>query len=119
MHPKTYAARALAAAAICLATTGLVAAPALAAETQRAPEGSAVRVKLAGIDLSTAEGLARLDARLDRAARQACEVYNGSALDKGPEVQACLTAARTGALQQLARLGYDVPAQLSGGGGSR
>ena len=86
----------LAAAALGLAVT---ATPALAGD--EAPKG---KVSLSGLDLSTAEGQKMLDQRIDRVARDICEVdkvQTGSRL-KSRAVRDCYNKARKSAKQQVA-----------------
>lgn len=85
----------LAAAALGLAVT---ATPALAGD--QAPTG---KVSLSGLDLSTAEGQKMLDQRIDRVARDICEVdktHTGSRL-QSRTVRDCYRKARLSAKKQV------------------
>ena len=90
---------AIATAALGLALT---ASPALADN----PESQSVDIDFAGIDLSTPEGQRILDQRIERAARQVCDVYQsrtGSRI-RSREVRECLTQARASARSQVASI---------------
>ena len=94
-------------AAIAAASFGLAlsASPAHAGpEEAPRPEGST-----AGLDLSTAEGQRLLDQRIDRAARQVCEIdrYPIGTRIRSFEARECVAKARASAQQQMATIIQD------------
>ena len=93
---------ALATASISLA---FASSPALAG-TDAAPTQT---VSTAGLDLSTAEGQLMLEQRIDRAARQVCQVnraQTGTRI-RSFEAQKCLAKARASAQRQVASIVAD------------
>lgn len=110
------AGRSIVAGLIALTASGALAAP----EPRLLVSGQDARnvpVSLSGLDLARARDRATLTIRIDRAARQVCDVHGGSKLDGGADALACLTRAKDGAAQQLAQLGLPVPERVAGGGG--
>ncbi len=87
-----------------------LAVPAAAAE----PEAVTVRISTAGIDLTTAEGRAKLEERITAKVRKACTIGTASRYNYGRPVldQACIAEARAEALAKAER----VAAAKSAGG---
>ncbi|BDI59828.1 UrcA family protein [Qipengyuania nanhaisediminis] len=88
--------------AIAAATLAFSAAPALAGPEQLPTQ----KVSTAGIDLATPEGQAMLDRRIERAAREVCQV---DAVRTGTRIRAadsvaCLAHARASAQRQVATM---------------
>jgi len=79
--------------------------PALAAP-QSAEEAVTVRIQTAGIDVTTTEGRAELEARIDAKIRTACTVSKGSRFAYGRTVrdETCISKARAAALAEVERL---------------
>jgi len=72
-----------------------------------------VRVEISDLDLASGYDRDTLTIRIERAARQVCDVNLASKLDKGPTGQICMSQARSGAREQLAALGLAEPARLA------
>ena len=68
-----------------------------------------VEVRFADLNLDTAYGRARLDWRIEQAARTACDVHRGSDVDKLAPAIECLGKARATALAQLNARGLSLP----------
>jgi len=87
-----------------LALTALTA-PAFAAP-QTAEETVTVRIQTAGIDVTTTEGRAELEARIETKVRTACTVSKASRYSYGRTVldEACISKARAEALAEVERL---------------
>lgn len=93
---------AIAVATFGLATTSVMATPALAQTETRAT----MKVSTAGLDLNTLEGQEILDARIERAAREVCE-FDRVALGTrivSSATRECVAKARASAEQQVASL---------------
>ena len=93
--------------AIATAAVGLVftATPALAGPAELPRQ----EVSIAGIDLATPEGQRMLDQRIERAARQVCQVdtiRTGTRI-RSHAAQTCLAKARVSAQQQVASIMED------------
>ncbi len=91
----------------------LTASAALAGETMNvvsSAEGEtrSVAVRTSDLNLASASHRAKLASRIDMAARSACQMHAGSAIDALPSAQACYTSAHAGALAQLAARGIAV-----------
>ncbi|OYW44033.1 MAG: hypothetical protein B7Z08_03955 [Sphingomonadales bacterium 32-68-7] len=104
--------------AVLAGVLGLVASGAIAADTSSltvSAEGTtrSVKVRIADLDLASTSGQARLESRINDAARRACDIHAGSAIDTGPLAKACFAQARSGALAQLETRGLAVPARLA------
>ncbi len=86
--------------------------------SQHAPDARAMQVAVADLDLGTQYDRRTLAIRIDKAARQVCDVNEGSRLDGMPSALSCVDQARTGALAQLEQRGLDGRqlAQVSFGG---
>ncbi|MEQ1688127.1 MAG: UrcA family protein [Sphingopyxis sp.] len=93
--------------AILLAST-VTAASAASAETR---ERVTARVSLEGINLMTSDGMARLESRLHRAARRACQRDSNSAWFLTRSTDACIAEMVADGLAQGRRI-----ALRSGGG---
>ena len=93
--------------AIATASLGLVftASPALAGPAELPTQ----HVSIAGLDLATPEGQRMLDQRINRAAREVCQVDNipTGTLIRSQAAQECLTKARASAQQQVAAIVED------------
>lgn len=63
-------------------------------------------VSIEGLDLTTAKGQARVERRIDQAARMVCGDDTGGRyrLLSNPQTRACIAAAKAGAMRQIARL---------------
>lgn len=88
----------IALAAVC--SLGLIASPALAAK----PETQSMSVEYADLNLSSPEGLAKLDRRIDKAARKVCrmdEIQTGTRV-RSANAQRCYEAAINSAKSQMA-----------------
>ncbi|WP_299195823.1 UrcA family protein [uncultured Erythrobacter sp.] len=88
--------------AIATATLGLAftASPAFADPAELPHQA----ISIAGLDLATPEGQRMLDRRIDRAAREVCQVDNirtGTRI-RSQEAQRCFAKARASAQQQVA-----------------
>lgn len=97
---KTFA---MAAAVLGLACT---AQPAFAESNHSTTDRMTMTVNLSGIDLSTPEGQATADRRINSAARKVCRVtttLTGTRI-MSQDARACLAKARAGASQQLAAI---------------
>jgi len=104
-----------------LCATGALASagePGLLVSERPDPDTRALEVRVSDLDLADAKAQRTLAIRVDRAARQVCDIYAGSELDKLPSAQACLTEARAGALAQLEARGVPA-ATLAAAGGMR
>lgn len=88
------------------ATLALIAAAPVAAAPSANGEAVTVRVDIADIDLTSAEGRAALEARLDTKLRAACTVETRLRYGLGREIvdQDCLAEARTAALAEADRI---------------
>jgi UrcA family protein len=123
--PYLKTAHAVARAALCgllgLCATGALAAsdPEMVVSHQSHPDSRAVEVRVSDLNLADADAQRQLAIRVDRAARQVCDIYAGSELDKLPRAQTCRTEARAGALAQLEARGVPAAARLAAAGGMR
>ncbi len=89
-----------------LAAMSAMSIAALAAPASAAPAGQAIRVEYSDLNLTTAEGQATLDRRLDDAARQVCGI---GAMQTGTRMESrdarrCYREAKTSLAQQFANL---------------
>lgn len=100
---------------VFLLTMAVVAGSLVPAPPACAADLDAVSIDVAvhDLDLGTAAGLARLDARLARAATQACEAPSRKGAFNNQTFSACKTAALGAARTQAARI---AEAQAKGGG---
>jgi UrcA family protein len=76
-----------------------------------------VAVEVADLDLTRAYDRDTLAIRIANAAREVCDVHDGSKLDKQAGANACLAQARAAALAQLESRGLNAPQMRSAGGG--
>jgi UrcA family protein len=76
-----------------------------------------VAVEVADLDLTRAYDRDTLAIRIANAAREVCDVHDGSKLDKQAGANACLAQARAEALAQLESRGLNAPQMRSAGGG--
>lgn len=72
-----------------------------------------VEVRISDLNLASASGQDRLTSRIADAARRACDVHSGSAIDRLPSARNCLAQARNGVLAQLDRRGITAPSRLA------
>ncbi|MFU7529095.1 UrcA family protein [Qipengyuania sp. ASV99] len=88
------------------ATLALIAAAPVAAAPSAGEASVTVRVDIADIDLTSAEGRAALEARLDAKLRAACTIETRLRYGLGREIvdQDCLASARTAALAEAERM---------------
>jgi len=95
--------RAALAGLLGLCATGAVAAsgPEVVVSERPNADTRAVAVRVSDLNLADAEAQRTLAIRVERAARQVCDMYAGSELDKMPSAQTCFTEAKAGALAQL------------------
>lgn len=113
--------RAAVAGLLGLCATGALAAsdPELVVSERQNADTRAVEVRASDLNLNDAHDQRTLALRVERAAREVCDMYAGSELDKLPSAQACLAEAREGALAQLQARGLPAEARLAGAGGMR
>lgn len=104
MMTKTFAA--VAALAAVSATGALANGDAQLIVSQHGNPARTIAVSMAGVDMDNARHRQNLDIRIERAARQVCDVNGGSKLDTLPDARACMADARAGAEQQLAAMGH-------------
>jgi len=111
--------RAAVAGLLGLCATGALAAsdPELLVSQPQNGDTRAVAVRVSDLNLADAHAQRTLALRLDRAAREVCNMYAGSEIDKLPSARTCLDEARAGAIAQLEARG--VPARLAAAGGMR
>ena len=93
---------------IILSTLALAAAAAMpvAASAQAAEEVVTVRVGVADLDLTTSQGRAALEARLDAQLRKACRIDTRTRYALGQDMidEKCVTEARSAALAEAERI---------------
>lgn len=70
----------------------------------RSPELVTQTVSFADLDLTKAEGIATLEARISAAAKKVCKRAFNYDLQSGAEFEACKKAAIAGAVEQVAAL---------------
>ncbi|WP_084662574.1 UrcA family protein [Erythrobacter sanguineus] len=90
---------------IALSAVAAITAPAIAAP-QAAEQTVLVRIAYGDIDLTSAEGRAALEARIDAKLRQVCTVQGIGRFSNGRAVrdESCITEARTAALAEVERV---------------
>lgn len=88
-----------------IAALAAVAAP-VSAASQLADEIVTVRIVYGDIDLSTSEGRATLEQRVDKQLRKACTIESNSRYGYGRDIvdQKCVADARTAALAEAERI---------------
>lgn len=93
---------------LILSTLVLAAAAAVPAAAAPAPSEKTVTVRVgyADIDLTSAEGRAALEARVDAKLREACTVESNSRYDHGRDIvdEKCVAEARSAALAEVERV---------------
>jgi len=88
--------------AVLTALCVLICATAMAQQPSGAVESASRKISLAGLDLSTPEGMAAARERVHEAARQLCsEVAHSTDLAHQPNFIKCVDATMASALQQL------------------
>jgi len=112
--------RAAVAGLLGLCATGAFAAnPELVVSEPPSADTRAVAVRVADLNLADEQAQRQIALRVERAARQVCDVFEGSELDKLPKASACLKEARAGAFAQLEARGLPKTARLMAAGGMR
>jgi len=113
--------RAAVAGLLGLCATGALAAndPELVVSQRPNSDTRAVAVQVSDLNLTDAQAQRRLAIRVDRAAREVCDIYAGSELDKLPSAQTCLGEARDAAFAQLEARGLPRAALAAAAGGMR
>ena len=110
--------RAVLAGLVGLCATGALASDPEVLVSQRPDRDMrAIEVRVSDLDLSRAHARDTLALRVERAAREVCDVYRGSELDKLPNARACLSGARAAALAQLEARGLPAAERLAVAGG--
>jgi UrcA family protein len=113
--------RAAVAGLLGLCATGALAASDPEFVVSQRPSGDTrgVEVRVADLNLNDTHAQRTLAIRVERAAREVCDMYAGSELDKMASARACLAEARDGALAQLEARGLPAEARRTAAGGMR
>ncbi|MGB3469218.1 MAG: UrcA family protein [Erythrobacter sp.] len=91
---------------IALCAIGAAITAPVAAAPQAGEEVVTVRIDMADLDITTSEGRAALEARIDARLREACTITNRSPYGYGRPIrdEACIAKARTEALAKAERV---------------
>jgi len=98
------------------ATGALAADPEFVVSDHPSADTRAVEVRVADLNLADAGAERQIALRIERAAREVCDISTGSELDKLPSARACLAKARAGAFAQLEARGLPATARSAAGG---
>ena len=104
----------LVASLIGLAASGPALADSSEVLVRQSLDQNAIVISIADLDLASAYDRDTLQIRINRAARQVCDIADGSLNDDTPKARACFEQARQGAVSQLAARG--VPMNVLAGG---